>query len=81
MGYGSRLRFAKRKMPLRWSGILFGAGYGSRTRPVCLGSRNSTDKLTLRFPHYSKGDMEIQPLFVEAMAISPCLCYDNRKKE
>ena len=28
--------------------FLFGAGYGSRTRPVCLGSRNSTDKLTLQ---------------------------------
>jgi len=34
-----------------------------------LGSRNSTDKLTLRFPHYNKENLEIQPLFVEPMAI------------
>ena len=58
----------------------FGAGYGSRTRPVCLGSRNSTDKLTLRCPHYNKGDLEIQPLFVEPIANCGRLCYNRNEK-
>ena len=33
--------------PMGWW-LLFGAGYGSRTRLICLGSRDSTDELILR---------------------------------
>ena len=54
----------KEKLPP--GSLLFGAGYGSRTRLHGLGSRCITDIRTLRMcGYYSKAYTKIQPLFVE----------------
>ena len=42
--------------------LLFGAGYGSRTRLICLGSRDSTDELILRCAAIiAKGNWKFNP--------------------
>ena len=64
-GFDSLLNFQKKMDTVKVS-IIFGAGYGSRTRLHGLGSRCITDIRILRMcGYYSRAFWKIQPLIVE----------------